>query len=134
VNIAQSTYKTGSDRNPMKSAVPGRNKSNTSGKVPPAQNSDTQNRSRNQPIGLPDLVRAFLGSERDAVIRVQSLLVCIGQAMESNHPARGPYYPDVIAIASDILRQRVVNMDELLLSGLIPEETNRSDGSVGVTD
>jgi len=34
----------------------------------------------------------------------------------------GPYYPDVIELAADILRQRVVNLDELLLDGLLPAD------------
>jgi hypothetical protein len=54
------------------------------------------------------------------VIKVQSLLVCIAQAMESEHGPKGPYYPDVVELAADMLRRRVVNLDELLLDGLVP--------------
>jgi hypothetical protein len=73
-------------------------------------------------IYIPASLRVFLGSERDAVIKVQSLLVCIGQAMASEHGAKGPYYPDVVGLAADILRQRVVNLDELLLNGVVPAD------------
>jgi hypothetical protein len=53
------------------------------------------------------------------LIKAQSLLVCIGQAMKVEHGATGPYYPDVIGIAADSLRRRVVNLDELLLRGVV---------------
>jgi hypothetical protein len=59
------------------------------------------------------------------VIKVQSLLVCIGQAMEFEHGATGPYYRDIVGLAADILRQRVVNLDELLLDGLLPANQGR---------
>jgi hypothetical protein len=66
-------------------------------------------------------LRVFLGSERDAVIKVQSLLVCMGQAMEFRLGATGPYYPDILELAAKMLRQRVVNFDALLLDGLVPQ-------------
>jgi hypothetical protein len=56
---------------------------------------------------------------------VQSLLVCIGQAIELEHPAKGPYYPEIVGLAADILRQRVVNFDELLLDGVVPVDQGR---------
>ena len=72
----------------------------------------------------------FLESERDAVIKVQSLLVCVGQAMEFEHSATGPYYPDIVELAADILRRRVVNFDELLLDGVVPADTTSIAGAI----
>jgi hypothetical protein len=75
-----------------------------------------------RPIRIAIPLRAFLKVERDAVIQVQSLLVCVAQAMEADHGDDGPYYPDVVGLAADILRQRVVNLDDLLLDGLAPAD------------
>jgi hypothetical protein len=32
----------------------------------------------------------------------------------------GPYYPDVVGLAQDLLKGRVINLDELLLDGRLP--------------
>jgi len=32
----------------------------------------------------------------------------------------GPYYPDVVGLAWDLLKSRVSNLDELLLHGRLP--------------
>jgi hypothetical protein len=39
--------------------------------------------------------------------------------MQVEHGATGPYYPDVLGLVADILRRRVVNLDELLLRGVV---------------
>jgi hypothetical protein len=81
-------------------------------------------------VGIGAPLRAFLGSERDAIIQVQSLLVCVTTAMEIEHSATGPYYPDVLGLGADILRRRVVNLDELLLDGVVPEDTTSIPGAI----
>jgi hypothetical protein len=65
-------------------------------------------------------LRVFLGSERDAVIKAHSLVVCVTTAMQMEHGATGPYYPDILELVAKMLRQRVVNFDELLLDGVVP--------------
>jgi hypothetical protein len=59
-------------------------------------------------------------SERDVLLKTQSLLVCIAQAMHVGHLPAGPYYPDVVGLAQELLRSRVSNPDELLLDGRLP--------------
>jgi hypothetical protein len=127
--IVHSTSKAGLGRNPAKAGVRGRKKSGTRARVALPQNSDAQSPTGiRRAISIPAPLRVFLGSERDALIKAQSLLVCIAQAMEVRHGAKGPYYPDVIGLAADILRQRVVNLDELLLDGLVPADPGRLGG------
>jgi hypothetical protein len=39
----------------------------------------------------------------------------------AEHPVLGPYYPDVARLASDLIKQRTKNLDELLLNGRLPQ-------------
>jgi hypothetical protein len=122
--IVHSTSKAGLGVNRPKAKVRRRKKSASRVSSAPARNSDGQSQpGTRRAICIAAPLRAFLESERDALIKAQSLLVCITTAMESEHGATGPYYPDVIGIAADSLRRRVVNLDELLLAGVVPEET-----------
>ena len=117
--ILHSTSTARSGRIPAKTAVGQRKKSGMRARVAPAKNSDAQSLAGNRPILIPDPLRAFLGSERDAVIKAQSLVVCVTTAMQVEHGATGPYYPDVLGLVADILKRRVVNLDELLLAGVL---------------
>ncbi len=65
-------------------------------------------------------LKAFLESERDAIATADSLLKCIAQAMECGLGPSGPYYPDVIGLAVNLLKRRAANLDELLLDGRVP--------------
>jgi hypothetical protein len=121
--IAHTTSKDGSGRNRPKRSGRRSRRSGVGVKAGPGKNSDAQSLTEiRRPIRIPARLRAFLGSERDAVIQIQSLLVCMGQAMEVEHSPRGPYYPDIVGLAASILRQRVVNLDELLLDGMLPAD------------
>jgi hypothetical protein len=119
--IVHSTSTARSGRNLTKTGVWQRKKSGTRVGVAPRRNSDAQSFTEiRRAIHIAAPLRVFLGSERDTLIKVESLLVCIGQAMEFEHGPKGPYYPDVLGLAADMLRRRVVNLDELLLDGLMP--------------
>jgi hypothetical protein len=73
-------------------------------------------------ISVPGRLRPFLESERDTLVKAQSLLACIAHSMEhAEHPVLGPYYPDVVQLASDLIKQRTKNLDELLLDGRLPQ-------------
>jgi hypothetical protein len=73
-------------------------------------------------IPLQGRLREFLDSEHGFLLKAQSLLLCIAHSMDdSTHPITGPYYPDVIEFASDLLRRRARNLDQLLLDGRLPE-------------
>jgi hypothetical protein len=41
--------------------------------------------------------------------------------MHVEHLPTGPYYPDVVGLAGDLLKARVFNFDELLLDERLPE-------------
>jgi hypothetical protein len=74
-----------------------------------------------KPVAMPELLRAFLESERQSLAKAQSLLECIAHSMEyAAQPVSGPYYPDVLELASDLIKQRTANLDELLLDGRFP--------------
>jgi hypothetical protein len=80
-----------------------------------------------QPIRIADALRVFLQSEREELMKVESLLVCARKAMELEPKPTEAYYPDVLGLAADVLRRRVVNLDELLLDGVVPRESARSN-------
>ena len=125
--MATQSTKASSGRNQANLRVLRRKKSAGRSGVAPPRNLDEQSQDGNgRRVSIPPPLRAFLGSERDAVVQVQSLLVCIGQAIKFEHPATGPYYPDIVGLAADILRRRVVNMDDLLLDGLLPAGFDQS--------
>jgi hypothetical protein len=50
---------------------------------------------------------------------------------EGSHPSTGPYYPDVVELASELISRRAVNFDDLLLDGRLPAiaENAREVGS-----
>jgi len=82
----------------------------------------TQTPGGQQEIPVPARLRPFLESERDSLEKAQSLLECIAHSMEyAEHPVLGPYYPDVARLASDLIKQRTKNLDELLLNGRLPQ-------------
>jgi hypothetical protein len=70
-------------------------------------------------------LKEFLKQEQEELIKTQSLIVCVTKAMEPEHGPGGPYYPDILKLAANLLRQRVVNMDELLLQGLVPQGASK---------
>lgn len=72
-------------------------------------------------ISVPGRLRPFLESEREFLLKAYSLLECITHSMEhTEHPVVGPYYPDVLGLASNLIKQRTRNLDELLLDGRLP--------------
>jgi hypothetical protein len=120
------SVKAGSGRNPEKTKVRRSQKSGGHASSAGSRTSDRQIQARSgRAVRIPVPLRAFLGLERDELIKVQSLLVCILQAMEVEHAATGPYYPDILEPAADSIRRRVVNLDELVLSGLLPVNQGR---------
>jgi hypothetical protein len=77
---------------------------------------------RGTPIRIRGRLRQFLESEQGLLLKAESLLLCIAKSMDdSTHPSTGPYYPDVVALASELIKRRALNIDQLLLDGRIPE-------------
>ena len=71
-------------------------------------------------IRIQGNLRAFLESEQEALAKTQALLLCIGNSIDtSTHPSRGPYYPGVVELASELIRRRIFNLAELL-DGRLP--------------
>jgi hypothetical protein len=63
-------------------------------------------------------VREFLDLEQGFLLKVESLLLCIAKSMDdSTHPITGPYYPDVVELACELVRQRARRFDDMLLDG-----------------
>jgi len=64
-------------------------------------------------------LREFLSAEQGFLLKAESLLLCIAKSMDdSEHPSTGPYYPDVIELVSELLKQKV---REQIFT--LPEET-----------
>jgi hypothetical protein len=79
-------------------------------------------------IRIRGRLREFLDSEQGFLLKVESLLLCISTSMDdSTHPSTGPYYPDVVELASEIVRRRARSFDELLLDGRLPAVATPSD-------
>jgi hypothetical protein len=78
----------------------------------------TQAPGRDTSIRIRGRLREFLDAEQGFLLKVESLLLCISTSMDdSAHPRTGPYYPDVVELASDIVGRRARSFDELLLDG-----------------
>jgi hypothetical protein len=72
-------------------------------------------------IRIRGRLREFLSAEQGFLLKAESLVLCIAKSMDdSEHPSTGPYYPDVIELVSDLLREKADRIDELLLDGRIP--------------
>jgi hypothetical protein len=70
---------------------------------------------------IPGRLREFLDAEHGFLLKVDSLLLCIAKSMDdSAHPTTGPYYPDVVELASELVRRRARSFDDLLLDGRLP--------------
>jgi hypothetical protein len=73
-------------------------------------------------VHVRGLLRQFLQAEQRDLSRAQSLIECVAKSMDDeSHPSGGPYYPDALELAADILKQRVTRLDELLLDDHIHE-------------
>jgi hypothetical protein len=78
---------------------------------------------RGTAIRIRGRLREFLNSELGFLLKVESLLLCIAKSMDdSAHPSTGPYYPDVVELASQLLKRRSCIFDQLLFDGRLPEE------------
>jgi hypothetical protein len=76
---------------------------------------------RGASIRIRGRLREFLSAEQGFLLKAESLLLCIAKSVDdSSHPSTGPYYPDVIELASELLRRRAESIDELLLDGRLP--------------
>ena len=116
---------------PKSKADPGR----STATKPPATAGSGRNRGKRKSAGTPPkkgpqpldraptgrirgALREFLESERGFLSDAQSLLVCIAHSMDySTHPSTGPYYPDVVGLAADLLGRRAADLDEMLIAG-----------------
>jgi hypothetical protein len=66
-------------------------------------------------------LREFLSAEQRILLKAESLLLCVAKSMDdSAHPSTGPYYPDVIELAAELLRRRADGIDELLIDSRLP--------------
>jgi hypothetical protein len=84
---------------------------------------------RSNPTRISGRFREFLASELGFLRKAQSLLECIANSMDdSTQPSTGPYYPDVLEVASDLIRRRAAELDDLSLHGrLLADTTGEPD-------
>jgi hypothetical protein len=76
---------------------------------------------RGTAIRIRGQLREFLDAEQGFLLKAESLLLCIAKSMDdSTHPSTGPYYPDAVELACELLRRRATNIDQLLLDGRLP--------------
>jgi hypothetical protein len=76
---------------------------------------------RGTTVRIRGRLREFLDAEHGFLLKVDSLLLCIAKSMDdSAHPVTGPYYPDVVELASELVRRRADSFDDLLLDGRLP--------------
>ncbi len=74
-----------------------------------------QSPERGATIQIRGRLQAFLESEQEALAKVQALLLCIAQSIETGpQPNGGPYYLGVVELASELVRRRIFNLAELL--------------------
>ena len=77
---------------------------------------------REPAIRIGGRFRQFLQSEQALLLKAESLLLCITKSMDDcTHPITGPYYPDVVTLAAELVKRRAINIDQLLLDGRLPE-------------
>jgi hypothetical protein len=124
--IAHSTSKPGSGLNLGKPSGRRRKSGTRGGKVSSPADAARQEKAGRPGVRIEPALRAFLESEQQTLMQVESLVVCAKKAMELEPGPWGAYYPDVLGLAADVLRRRVVNLDVLLLDGVVPRETTRS--------
>jgi hypothetical protein len=81
----------------------------------------TQASDRRTTMRIRGRMRDFLDLEHGFLLKVESLLLCMAKSMDdSDHPITGPYYPDVVELACELVRRRARRFDELLLDGRLP--------------
>jgi hypothetical protein len=74
-------------------------------------------------------LREFLQSEQGFLLEAESLLLCIAKSIDdSSHPGTGPYYPDVVELAAELVKRRADALDDLLLDGRIVADKADSVG------
>jgi len=82
-----------------------------------ARKSTASKTDRNRREAPSSFVQA-VDDERMRLMKLHSLLQCIGLALESlgaREPvgASGPYFPDVVALASDLARESINRLDSI---------------------
>lgn len=68
--------------------------------------------------GVPLSLANAVDDERIRLMKLHSLVQCIGLALETVGPvepigASGPYFPDVVALASDLARESINRLEKL---------------------
>jgi len=80
-------------------------------------------------IRIRGRLREFLQSEQGFLLKAESLLLCIAKSIDdSSHPSTGPYYPDVVELAANLVKRRAEALDDLLLDGRIAADKADSVG------
>lgn len=79
---------------------------------------------RRRPLGLgdvygvpvPERLHEAIELERENLSKVEALLACMVASMEcQSHPLSGPYYPDVVQIARELVARSIDGLDPFTL-------------------
>jgi hypothetical protein len=81
---------------------------------------------KSKPVPAPPRIRGrlleFLNSELEFLLKTRSLLLCVAKSMDDrSHPATGPFYPDILEMASELVMRRANSLDELMMEGRVRE-------------
>lgn len=84
-----------------------------------ARNTPTRNRragsTLKHSLGLIEAIEA----ERSRLMKVESILNCALVAMDCEEEANGPYYPDILQLAQELVNQSIDQLDSLKLRPMI---------------
>jgi hypothetical protein len=67
-------------------------------------------------VPVPERLHEAIELERENLSKVEALLACMAASMEcQSHPLSGPYYPDVMQIARELVERSINSLDPFIL-------------------
>ena len=67
-------------------------------------------------VPVPESLHEAIEVERDNLSKVEALLACMAASMEcQSNPLSGPYYPDVVQIARELVERSINGLDPFTL-------------------
>jgi hypothetical protein len=67
-------------------------------------------------VPVPESLHEAIELERENLSKVEALLACMVVSMEcQSHPLSGPYYPDVVQIARELVERSINRLDPFIL-------------------
>jgi len=67
-------------------------------------------------VPIPPSLDEAIEKERDALLRAESIIICMKRSLEhEDSHAGGPYYPDVIELVRELIRKAFNGLDSVNL-------------------